>query len=194
MLAYIKGKVIHKNISAAVIVVNDSLGYQVFLPENFLAPLKIGEEVELYLHHQVREEQDDLYGFKNFADLELFQLLLSVSGVGPKSALAVLALAEAEDVKEAIVRGDAGLLTKVSGIGKKTAERLVLELKVKVLKIASGTSLSNSPSNIPANDEIDALMALGYSLPEAREALNKVPGDLIKSSERVKFALKNIKN
>lgn len=194
MLAYIKGKVIHKNNSAAVVVVNNSLGYQVFMPENFLAPLKTGEEIELYLHHQVREEQDDLYGFKNFADLELFQLLLSVSGVGPKSALAVLSLAEADDVKEAIVRGDAGLLTKVSGIGKKTAERLVLELKSKVLKISSVTLPGDSPIIYSSNDEIDALMALGYSLPEAREALSRVPGELTKSSERVKFALKKIKN
>ncbi|MFZ4648161.1 MAG: Holliday junction branch migration protein RuvA [Patescibacteria group bacterium] len=194
MLAYIKGKVIHKNNSAAIVVVNDTIGYQIFLPENFLVPLRVGEEIELYLHHQVREEQDDLYGFKNFTDLELFQLLLSVSGVGPKSALAVLALAEAEDVKEAIIRGDAGLLTKVSGIGKKTAERLVLELKSKVLKISSGTSLSESTLSVSTNDEIDALMALGYSLPEAREALNRVPAEYTKSSERVKFALKKINN
>jgi Holliday junction DNA helicase RuvA len=192
MLAYIKGKVIHKNNLAAIIGIDNGLGYQIFLPENFLTPLKISEEIELYLHHQVREEADDLYGFKNFSDLELFQLLLSVSGVGPKSALAVLALADADDVKEAIIRGDAGLLTKVSGIGKKTAERLVLELKSKVLKISSGTSLSESPGNSATNDEIDALMALGYSFPEAREALSRVPGELIKSSERVKFALKKI--
>lgn len=194
MLAYIKGKLIHKNSSFAIVVVHDSLGYQIFSPENLLANLKINEEVEFYLHHQIREDQNDLYGFKSLADLELFQMLISVSGVGPKSALAVLALAESDDVKEAIVRGDAGLLTKVSGIGKKTAERLVLELKSKVLKLSTGVLFSDSPLNTSSGDEIDALMTLGYSLPEAREALGRVPAEITKSSERVKFALKKIKN
>ena len=194
MLAYLKGKLIHKNNSAAIVLVHDAVGYQVFMPENLLAPLHVGTEIELYLHHQVREEADDLYGFKNIADLELFQLLLSVSGVGPKSALAVLALAEAEDVREAIIRGDAGLLTKVSGIGKKTAERVVLELKSKILKTFGGTILADSANGTSAGDEIDALMALGYSFPEAREALNQVPAELKTSAERVKFALKKIKN
>lgn len=191
MLAYIKGKILVKN-NLFAIVENKDLGYQVFSPENFLVNLKVGDEVEFYLHHQIREDQNDLYGFKTFADLELFQMLISVSGVGPKSALAVLALAESDDVKEAIVRGDAGLLTKVSGIGKKTAERLVLELKSKVLKISSGVSFLDSPLNTSSGDEIDALMTLGYSLPEAREALSRVPIEITKSSERVKYALKKI--
>ena len=194
MLSYIKGKLIHKNNSFAIVVVHESLGYQIFSPENLLATLKVNEEVEFYLHHQVREDQNDLYGFKNLPDLELFQMLISVSGVGPKSALAVLALADSEDIKEAIVRGDAALLTKVSGIGKKTAERLVLELKNKVLKLANGVSFTESPLNTSAGDEIDALMTLGYSLPEAREALNLVPAEITKSSERVKFALKKMRN
>lgn len=194
MLAYLKGKLIHKNNLFAIVVVHESLGYQIFSPENLLATLKINEEVEFYLHHQTREDQSDLYGFKNLADLELFQMLISVSGVGPKSALAVLALADSEDIKEAIVRGDAALLTKVSGIGKKTAERLVLELKNKVLKLANGVSFTESPLNTSAGDEIDALMTLGYSLPEAREALNLVPAEITKSSERVKFALKKMRN
>lgn len=194
MLSYIKGKLIHKNNSFAIVVVHESLGYQIFSPENLLATLKVNEEVEFYLHHQVREDQNDLYGFKNIPDLELFQMLISVSGVGPKSALAVLALADSKDIKEAIIRGDAALLTKVSGIGKKTAERLVLELKNKVMKLSSGIAFTESPLNTSSGDEIDALMTLGYSLPEAREALNRVPEEITKSSERVKFALKKMKS
>lgn len=130
-----------------------------------------------------------MYGFKNLEDLELFGLLLSVSGVGPKSALGVLSIASTSDIKEAIVRGDANLLTKVSGIGKKTAERLVLELKTKVLRINNGIL---EISSLGSSDEIDALMSLGYSLNEARTAFNLVDPALTDSGERVKAALKKM--
>jgi len=139
----------------------------------------------------VREEASDLYGFKNLEDLELFELLLTVSGVGPKSALGVISMASASDIKEAIIRGDANLLTKVSGIGKKTAERLVLELKTKILR-GSGSGISLNPSNLAGSDEIDALMSLGYSLSEARSAFNLVDPAIIDSGERVKAALKKM--
>lgn len=167
------------------------VGYQVFSGEKFLNELGLGQEVEVYTHHQVREDASDLYGFKSPEDLELFVLLLSVSGVGPKSALGVLQMATSDEVKEAIIRGDAGLLTKVAGIGQKTAERIVLELKTKVLRSAKGTGLIDSLP-VSGSDEIDALMSLGYSLSEARLALNAVSSELTDSGERVKAALKKM--
>jgi len=188
MIAYLKGKVIAKP-NNYLILETGGVGYQVFAGENFLAEIKIGEAVELYIHHRVREEASDLYGFKNLEDLNLFELLLSVSGVGPKSALAVLSLANSDDIKEAIVRGDASLLTKVSGIGKKTAERLVLELKTKIARVSTGTNLVGGGLS-GAGDELDALMALGYALNEAREALNLVEPSITSTSGRVKAALK----
>ncbi len=190
MIAYLKGKVIAKP-NNYLILETGGVGYQVFAGENFLAEIKTGSEQELYIHHRVREEASDLYGFKELEDLNLFELLLSVSGVGPKSALAVLSLANSDDIKEAIVRGDASLLTKVSGIGKKTAERLVLELKNKVMRVATGTTLVGGGSN-SLGDELDALMSLGYAMNEAREALNLVEASITSTSGRVKAALKHL--
>lgn len=190
MIAFLKGKIIHKSLNSAILEVNN-IGYQIFAGENFLAELRLGGEAEIYTHHHIREEASDLYGFKNSEDLELFGLLLTVSGVGPKSALGVLSLASAGDIKEAIARDDASLLTKVSGIGKKTAERVVLELKNKIIRTAGATAVLSSLSS-GSSDEIDALMSLGYSLSEAREALNALGSEIIDSGERVKAALKKM--
>jgi Holliday junction DNA helicase RuvA len=189
MIAYLRGQIINKANNYLIVEVS-GLGYQVFVGENLFNELKKNTAVELYTYHQVREEASDLYGFKKLSDLELFELLLSVSGVGPKSALGVLSIASADDIKETIIRGDANLLTKVAGIGKKTAERLVLELKNKVLRTTSGDSLETS--SLGSSDELDALMSLGYSLSEARSALNELDPALKDSGERVKAALKKM--
>jgi len=191
MISFIRGRIINKGLNYAIIETRD-IGYSIFAAETLLNDLKISSEIELYTHHQVKEEASDLYGFKTLEDLELFELLLTVSGVGPKSALGVLNIASAGDIKEAIIRGDANLLTKVSGISKKTAERLVLELKTKVLRSGGGSITLNSAA-ASGGDEIDALMSLGYSLSEARAALNAVAADIIDSGERVKAALKRMR-
>ena len=174
-----------------LILETGGVGYQVFAGENLLADLKKGQELELYIHHRIREDANDLYGFKNLSDLDLFELLLSVSGVGPKSALAVLSLATPDDVRETIICGDAGLLTKVSGIGKKTAERVVLELKNKVARLSGGATAISSSLN-GTSDELEALISLGYSLNEARAALNAVEPAITSTSGRVKAALKQL--
>ncbi len=191
MISFLRGRIINKSLNYAIIETRD-IGYQVFAGENLLNDLKIDTEVELYTHHQIKEDASDLYGFRSLEDLELFELLLTVSGVGPKSALGVLSIASAGDIKEAIIRGDANLLTKVSGIGKKTAERLVLELKTKIMRIG-GSSIALNSSMSSGSDEIDALMSLGYSLSEARAALNLVDASLVDSGERVKAALKKMR-
>lgn len=191
MIAYLKGEVIAKSGNYFILETN-GVGYQIYSGENFLADLHKGASLEVYIHHHVREDQNDLYGFRSLDELELFELLISVSGVGPKSALAVISLASAHDIKEAIIRGDAALLTKVSGIGKKTAERLVLELKSKVARTLNGEILSGGGLSSVSSDEIDALMSLGYSLPEAREALNAIDPSINTSSARVKAALKRL--
>jgi Holliday junction DNA helicase RuvA len=169
------------------------LGYKVFVNESMYADLDLGLEVELYTYQNVREDALDLYGFASLDQLELFELLLSISGIGPKSALGVLSIAKVADIKETIARGDSSLLMKVSGIGKKTAERVVLELREKVGSIASmniGAGTKNSFS--ASSDEIDALVALGYSIMQAREALSKVDPKITNSGERIKLALRGI--
>lgn len=190
MISFLRGRIINKSSNFAVIEVNN-IGYQIFSGSNFLNDLRLGEEAEIYTHHHIREEANDLYGFKDAEELELFELLLTVSGVGPKSALGVISIAAAGDIKEAIVRGDANLLTKVSGIGKKTAERVVLELKNKIIRSGTSASVINSAVTL-GSDEIDALMSLGYSLSEARAALNLIGSEISDSSARVKAALKKM--
>ena len=192
MIAYLKGRIISKRNGSVIIDVKD-VGYQVAVGENLFNELLLGSETELYTYHHVREEASDLYGFKSVPDLEIFEMLLSVSGVGPKSALGVLSVASYDDVVQSILRGDANLLIKVSGIGKKTAERIVLELKTKIMKVAGSGSVSGLESNSYGSDEIDALMSLGYSLSEARAALSAIPNDLTDSGARVKAALKMMK-
>lgn len=187
MIAYLSGKILQKG-QGFVVLQTGSIGYQVFVNAGLQADLQIGQEVELYIHHHISETTQDLYGFKNFSELEFFKLLISISGVGPKSAIGVLAMASVEEIKESIAAGDPSLLNKVSGIGVKTAERIVLELKSKIDYLAPLERGTVSASS----DEIDALIALGYSLQQAREALRQVDSSVTDSGERIRMALRNL--
>lgn len=173
-----------------VIIEVREVGYKVFVNPTMLAELEIGQEIDCYTHQYVREDSLDLYGFKSLDDLELFELLLSISGIGPKSALGTLAIASADEIKESISHGDPALLQKVSGIGKKTAERVVLELREKISYI-SPTQISSENGNT-SGEEIDALLALGYSMQQARDALKNVSSDIKDSGERIREALKKM--
>jgi Holliday junction DNA helicase RuvA len=190
MIAYLKVKLINKGKNYIILEAGD-LGYQVFVNPIMYAELTIGDRLEIYTHHNVREDAETLYGFKNLEELEMFELLLSISGVGPKSALGVLSIAKVDDIKSSIARGDATMLTKVSGIGRKTAERIILDLRDKVASLGGsafgGASGDDTSSN---SDEIDALITLGYSVQQAREALRQVDSKIIKPGERIRGALK----
>lgn len=190
MIAYLSGKIVNKGAEFVIIEVN-RIGYKVFINRTLYSELEIGQEIDLYTHQHIREDASDLYGFRSLEELEMFDLLISVSGIGPKSAIAVLGIAGVEDTKEAIQRGDSSLLTKVSGIGKKTAQRVVLELRGKVGSVMAGAG-SSPTGAVTSSDEIDALMALGYSLGQARQALHSVDESIKDSGERIKQALKQI--
>jgi len=186
MLSFITGKILIKRANYLMVMAN-GLGYKIFVTPALLSTL--GETAELYLYQQIKEDSQALYGFLTLAELEFFELLLSVSGIGPKSALAILAMAEVGEIKEAIVLGDHGLLTKVSGIGAKTAQRLVLELKNKIDYLAP---TANAMSAAGRGEELEALVALGYSLVAAREALSQVNLEVTDSAERIKAALRQL--
>lgn len=190
MISYIKGTIINKR-KNFLIVEASGLGYQVFVSPTLYAELVSSMPVELYLHDHIKEDARDLYGFKALDDLEMFELLLSISGVGPKSALGIMAIANVEELKTAIASGDVAMLNKVSGIGKKTAERIVLELREKITTITFESPTSGGGSVVSAqSDEIDALISLGYSLQQARESLKQVDISITKSGERIREALK----
>src|SRR3989339_1935252 len=174
MIAYLRGKIQNKQKNYIILNVRD-IGYLVFVSETIFVDLEIGQEIELYIHQHIREDAHTLYGFKSLEQLEMFELLLTISGIGPKSALAVIGIASVDDIKDSISRGDSSLLLKVSGIGKKTAERVVLDLRDKIAHISHGVlQATDGKGMITSGEEIDALMALGYSMFEARDVLRQV--------------------
>lgn len=162
------------------------VGYKVFCVKETLARAGAGAKLGLWIHTAVREDILDLYGFAHEEELRFFNLLLSVSGIGPKSALAILDISSVETLRSAIAGGKAEYLTKVSGIGKKTAEKIVLELRDKV-----GTAQEDSARALKGDEEaLEAMRALGYSQSEAREALRKVPASVERGSDRLREALR----
>ncbi|MFH0819884.1 MAG: Holliday junction branch migration protein RuvA [bacterium] len=188
MISYLQGEIIFQD-DKSIIVKTDNLGYQVFVTERFLEKLKQEkiENIELYTYLNVREESLELFGFINLEELNFFKMLLGVNGVGPRVALHILSLANLSEIKQAIVNNRAEFLTKVSGVGKKTAERVVMELRYKIddIKIGKDVKLSTEDEEV-----IDALLGLGYRISDAREALRKIPKDLKNSQEKLRAALK----
>jgi holliday junction DNA helicase RuvA len=188
MISFIAGTIKLKSEKTITLEVH-GLGYEVFTPLPLLEKSKIGAPLELYTHLHVREDAMELYGFASVAELDFFKLLISVSGVGPKSAVGILSLASVNDLRKAISHGDASLLTKVSGIGKKIAERLIVELKSKVA-VLDDSAESAQLGNFGDSQAIDGLVHLGYSAREAREALQAVDKNITEVKDRVKEALK----
>lgn len=168
----------------------NGLGYQVYVPGQLLEQAKLGAEVSLFSHTHVREDTLELYGFQALDDLDFFLMLITISGVGPKSALAVMSLAPLEEIKKAIIHGDPAILQRVSGVGKKTAERIIVELKE---KIKFSTPLDPTGlTNVGDEQVIEALQSLGYRDRDIRQVLPQIPVDITDVGERVKEALKRL--
>jgi Holliday junction DNA helicase RuvA len=187
MITQLRGTVVHKTAGYAVVDVN-GVGYRVFATPDVLSKLPKNKEALLWTHLAVRENAMDLYGFASPKDLGFFELLIGISGVGPKSALAILTLADVATLESAIAEGDISYLTKVSGIGQKNARKIVVELQDKIGVIAQGGTLKEDA------DVIDALISMGYAQSEAREALKAVPSDISDARSRLKEALKSLGN
>jgi Holliday junction DNA helicase RuvA len=136
----------------------------------------------------VREDILALYGFLDMDELEMFEMLIGISGIGPKAALGILSIADPKTVRTAVLNEDPSILTRVSGVGKKTAERVILELKNKIADMP----LSEKENAVSDNDALEALVAMGYSVSESREALKLVPKDITDVGERVKTALRGL--
>lgn len=191
MIAHVHGKVAEK-FGNSVIVDVHGVGYEVQTALGDYEKAILYEEIKFYTYHHIREQSQDLFGFSSLAAKKLFELLITVQGIGPKAALAILSISESEVVRNAIANEDTTFVAKASGVGKKTAERVVVDLKDKVgmpLHYDNNTITGESAILSHADEALEALMALGYNLNDATKALEGVSTDL-STADRVTQALK----
>jgi Holliday junction DNA helicase RuvA len=180
MIGSIKGKITLKK-DKFLIVEASGVGYKINIFPDKLSK-NIDDDISLWIHTHIREDAFDLYGFFDYKELEFFEMLINVSGIGPKGALTILGIASIETLKRAVSTGDISYLTKISGIGKKTAEKIIIELRDKIGEEKSDISLKGEL------DVLEALKSLGYSQNEAREALKKATS--IDTNSKIREALK----
>lgn len=187
MISYLEGIIIFKGDRFAVISCG-GVGYKVYMaPETIRSIAGTGVGIKVWTHLHVRETDLDLYGFLTYVEMQFFEVLIGVSGIGPKSALGILGVAPLDMLKRAIAAGETNYLTKVSGIGKRMAEKIIVELRDKL----GGAALSDGVRTELAADAdvLDALIAMGYSQREARETLSRVPVEAVGVKERLGEAL-----
>lgn len=190
MIAHVIGKVAEK-FNGAVIVDVHGVGYEVNVAAGDYDGVLLDSEVKFYTHHHIREQAQELFGFSTLAAKKLFELLITVQGVGPKAALAILSLGSAEHVRNAIANSDSVWLAGAAGVGKKTAERIVVDLHDKVGLPVYYKQGAPVQTELDTNDEaLEALMALGYALADATKALEGVDTKL-STAQRVTQALRN---
>jgi len=191
MIAHVFGIVAEKFAGSLIVDVH-GVGYEINVAASDYDVALLGDEVKLYTYHHIREQSQDLFGFSSHAGKKLFEMLITVQGVGPKAALAILSLGDAETVRNAIANSDGAYLAKASGVGKKTAERVVVDLSDKVgtpiVYRRDGDVGVQVELNV-SDEALEALIALGYTLNDATQALQDVSPDLT-TSERVREALK----
>jgi len=188
MIGSITGKVTVSSLDALVLQTSGGVGYLLATTQTVTAAAPVGTELTLVTHLVVREDQLSLYGFVSPAELKFFEQLISVSGVGPRMALAILNAGKVESLQTAIVKNDLAILTTISGIGRKTAERIMIELRNKVTEGAVDGKETDS------EDLIAALTQLGYNAYEVRRIALEIPATLTTTEERIKHALKLLAN
>lgn len=181
MIGSIKGTISHKDLEWALVSTSSGVGYKIYVTSEVLNGASLGEEVELQTHLVVREDNLSLYGFQNLAELGFFQQLIGISGVGPKLALSILNAGKVSELKSAIGRGEVAMFTMISGIGKKTAERIIVDLKGRV-------EIDDTP--LESEDVLTALVGLGYNNYEVRKIIQSIPRDLQDTEEKIRYALK----
>ena len=183
MIRHIRGTVLEHSLGLIVVEVG-GLGYEVRVALNAAITPTVGEELSLHTYFVVRETSQELYGFPTLRDREMFLFLIDLPGIGPKSALNFLSQADVRLIEEAVERNDASYLSKLSGIGKKSAEKIVQGLKDKIAPRGEETEHTED------SDVVDALLALGYSHEEARRALRETPKTITSTKDRIREALK----
>lgn len=192
MIGYLKGKIIHARWGQLIVDVA-GVGYKVTVdPQIDIAPnaVDISQQIELFIHEHIREDAHDLYGFLSYQDLELFQKLISVSGVGPKVGISIMSAAKTDKIISAIESSDVSFFTSISGIGKKVAAKIILDLKSKISDSEKEAIISGSETS---GDVIDAMASLGYRKSDISRHLTQIPSEVTTTEEKVRWLLKNLK-
>jgi Holliday junction DNA helicase RuvA len=188
MIARLSGTIVEKTDRSAIIDVA-GVGYEVYVASVDHETLVLNEPATLYTYHHVRDVSEELFGFSTLVGKRLFELLTTVQGVGPKAAMAILSVADFESVRNAIAQNDAAFIAQASGVGRKTAERVALDLHDKVGESNAAVGAAFSRTTV-RDDALEALIALGYSLNDATARLQDVPAELT-TEEKIKRALAN---
>ncbi len=188
MISYLKGKIIAKNDKTIILKAND-IGYKIFLGENLLSKIQQNDELEIFTYLFWREDKISLYGFSTNGQLDFFEKLISVSGVGPRSALHLLDIVGIKNIQQAILGNQVDILTQAKGLGKKTAQRIILELKNKLPNVDKISAIPDIPENTEA---VSALINLGYNPSAAREIISQLPPEIKTVGDKIKAALKKI--
>ena len=186
MIGMLHGTMFLKNDPYLLLDVH-GVGYKVFVPQQILSQKSLGDELRLFTHTLVREDTLDLYGFETAEDLKLFEYFLSVSGVGGKTALGIFSVGSRSDIVGAIAKGDVAFFLSVPRLGKKSAQKIIIELKS---KIGSTEDLDLTDTNEESDEVVMALKSFGFSTQEAISAMREVKKDGLSSSEQVRLALK----
>lgn len=189
MIASLHGKIAHIDSRYLILDVN-GVGYKIYATDDTILGASTGKEATFWTYLAVREDALDLYGFPSKKEKDFFELLISISGIGPKGALNILSAVSSDALINAVKTGSTAHLVKVSGVGRKTAEKIVLELKDKLGGIESDMGAEYSAGLSSDMDAIEALKALGYDADEAREAMKKIGPNITDTGAKVKAALK----
>ena len=190
MIAHISGKIAEK-FNGSIIVDVSGVGYEVIVPQYEYDKAMLDNSIKLYTYHHIREQSQELFGFSSLAAKKIFELLITVQGIGPKAGIAIMSLGDYEQVRNAIANEDSKYIQKANGVGKKSAERVIVDLKDKVgLATSYNTEEEKVYGDVSGDEALEALVALGFNLKDAILSLKDIPEDL-PVSERVKIALKN---
>lgn len=189
MISYLKGKALFKGLNYAVIEAN-GIGFKVFVSQKSIDFIRPNQECELYCHFALRQDAMELYGFLSREELELFELLTSVSGVGPKAALKITSLGTLEEFEQAIEKSDHSFFRQIKGIGAKTIQKVILELSGKIEEFKN---FSKDAKSLNSQDRVvlDTLKSLGFKQNDALDAISSIPKDISDLQERIRFALKS---
>lgn len=191
MIAHLSGTIAEKFGAGSIVIDVHGVGYEVSVSAGDFEAVALDQDAKFYTYHHVREQAEELFGFSSLAAKKLFEMLITVQGVGPKAALAILSLGDAEHVRNAIANADSAFVQKAAGVGKKTAERVVVDLSDKV-GLPTHYGRADTPVQVDFNtsdEALEALMALGYTLADATKALENIDVNL-PTAQRVTEALK----